>query len=359
MLSEEMALLFSEARDEIIEIELLTPQDNSIGQLGKKISGKLTYNLDREIRGGGDMIVRLSSDVNWLASRVKISRGLRVGGEKLLWGCGVYLPSVGDETWSRTGAQVQVSLLDKTVILKNRVTTDTLAFAPGDNAVARVKERITLAGEAKVSIPDSALTLRSPMSWPPNTTFLKIVNDTLAAINYFSISADGDGWLRSGPYRSPAERPVAFHFRNDKRGIVSPEFTLLKKLTEVPNMLTGFARVDGNDAILSSVATNTNPNSIFSYQGRGNTWHPQTIDNLEASDQATLDALVQRALIERTSQARGVRFRHGWLPLTGNDVVGWTNTRANVDMFATVNEWSMDLEETSLMETMVTEVITL
>lgn len=350
-----------EARDEVIQCELLTSEDISLGILGRVLKGSLDFNVGRVVRGGGNVTLNLSRDVSWESARIKISRGIRVPGEATprMWGCGVFRALVGDEDWAAEGATVSASLLDKTSFLDELQLDHTYTLPVGYVVTKAVRELVLEAGEKRFSITDSDRALSAPMSWNPGTSYLKIINELLDTIGYFAMWADGEGYLRADPYSPPADRPVAFHFRNDARSIVTPEFKLLQAPYKVPNKVIGTSRVEGDEPQLLSVATNENENSPYSYQARGGKWRTETLPDLDVTTQEALDEKVLRHLITVTSAARGVEFSHGWLPLNLNDVVGWTNTRAGVDMFGTLVSWEMDLTEGTLVKSKVTEVVSL
>lgn len=356
--------LLDGGRDEIIRVELLSLEGRSLGILGKALGGRIDGNLGRVVRHGGTMEIALSRDVNWDTARIKVSRGIRLEtGEELLWGCGVYRALVGDEDWSATGATVTAQLLDKTSFLDELQMDRTYTLPVGYNVTQAVRELLIAANERRYVIVDSDRALAAPLSWNPGTSYLRIINDLLVdTIGYFSLHADGDGYLHAKPYQDPRERAEAFHFRNDKRSIVAPDFKLLQEPYKVPNKVIGYTRVEGDLPMLVSVATNENELSPYSYQARGGdanpgAWRTETLADVDATTQEALDEIVLRRLITATSLARGVDFFHGWLPLAINDVVGWANTRAGVDMYGTLVSWEMSLVEGDLMHSTVSEVV--
>ncbi len=352
---------FLHSRDEVIQIHLLTLDDVDLGTLGRVTSGKIDYNVNRTVRGGGTAVLTLSRDISWETARLKILRGIRDpgGGEDLLYGCGVFRPLVGDEDWTAQGATVSVTLLDKTSFLDELQLDHTYSLPVGYQATQAVRELLLEAGEPRFSVVGSDRALSAPMSWAAGTSYLRVINDLLDSLGYFSLWADGDGVLRAEPYVPPENRPVAFHFRNDHRSIVSPEFKVTQAPYKVPNKVIAVSKVEGEEEQLLSVATNENELSPYSYQARGNKWRTFTLENVEVATQEALDDVAVKKLVSLTAAARGVEFSHGWLPLLLNQVVGWTNTRAGIDLFGTVSSWEMSLHEGDLMKTTVTEVVRL
>lgn len=346
-------------RVERIKIELLNSNDVSLGILGRSLGGSIDYSQGREVRGGGSLDITLSRDVNWEAARIKISRAVvRDNGEEVWFGCGVFIPQAGDEDWTAEGATMSLNLLDKTALLKEP-TPYTFSLGVGVNVTQAIRDIFTSLGETRVNITESNNTLSTPMTWDPRTTWLRIINDLLGTINYFSVWADGDGVFRADPYRRPADRPEVFPFRNDRRSITLPDFKVLQEPSSVPNRVIAYSRVEGEEEQLVSIATNESATNPYSYQNRGEKWRTETLEDVDVTTQEALDEYAIRTLIDRTSVARGVSFDHGWLPLAINDVVSWYNSRADMDIKGVVVEYKIPLEEGSLMSTRVTEVIDL
>lgn len=350
---------FLEPRDEVLRIELLNENDVSQGVLGRLISGKIDFNVNRVIRGGGNAVINLSRDISWERARLKISRGISTPDGDLMYGCGVFRPLVGDEDWTAQGATVNVPLLDKTSFLDELQLEQTYSLPVEYQATQAIRELLLEAGEPRFSVVESDRALSSPMSWNAGTSYLRVINNLLDSLGYFSLWMDGDGVFRADPYILPEDRPVTFNFRNDRRSIISPEFSILQAPYKVPNKVIAVSKVEGEEPQLISVVTNENPDSPYSYQARGNKWRTFTLDEVEATTQEALDDIAVKKLISLTSAARGVEFEHGWLPLNLNQVLGWANTRAGVDLYGTLVSWEMELRESTLVKSKLTEVVRL
>ena len=106
-------------------------------------------------------------------------------GETDSWPLGVYLPATPTIHWSDAVATADVDLYDKLLILVEDKVNATFAVPAGAVVTEQVEAIIASAGESRMSIAASTATLRSAMVWEPGTTKLRIINDLLAAVNYF------------------------------------------------------------------------------------------------------------------------------------------------------------------------------
>src|SRR5690606_23496078 len=102
---------------------------------------------------------------------------------------------------------------------------------------------------------DSTETLTSGMVWPAGTSKLRIINDLLSAINYFSLRCDGHGRYVAAPYLAPASRPVVRRFVPAPDAIHLPEFTRDRDLAGIPNKVVLVSSGSGDDEALVGVAS--------------------------------------------------------------------------------------------------------
>lgn len=145
------------------------------------------------------------------------------------------------------------------------------------------------------------------------TTWLRIINDLLAAISYRGLWCDWDGLGRSGPYATPSERAVEFTFDFDDllRTVVAIGRTKALSQTDIvnkwifqqSNLVDGTGEpVEATEGAGQYTVTNssTGPTSVDA-QG-GLEW--VSVVQLDAADQASLvaqgDAVVSAALADAT-----------------------------------------------------------
>lgn len=157
-----------------------------------------------------------------------------------------------------------------------------------------------------------------PVSW------LRIVNDLLAEINYRGLWASPEGVLRSAPYADPATRPEEWTFdtTDQEAVLLSEDRKITEDLFDAPNHWR-FVRkgmttepVEG-DGVYTVVNDATGSSSIMEL-GRTR----RKVVFLEAADQASLEAQGDRIVSEDRALSRVFEVEVDPLPIAGHfDVV--------------------------------------
>lgn len=329
-------------------VDLLASDETPLGVLDGVTGGTIDQNVNATISGGGSLSVQdTGADVDWL--NVRVRPWWQVAGVDP-WPLGVFLCSAPVAAYSSTGKTWSVGLLDKLSILDADKVDGSFAVAAGAVVTDAVASVIASAGETAVAITDSAATLSAGMVWEAGTSKLRICNDLLAAINYFSLRCDGYGRYVAGPYQPPADRPVRREFVAGPDAIHVPDFTADQDIASIPNKVVLVGRGSGDTPALVGVAENVDPGSRFSYPSRGR-WIVRTETGVEAADQATIDALAARSLAAASTPAATFDFAHAAVPLDLNSMVRLST--ADVDIFAAVQKTSQRLVVGDLMRTTV------
>lgn len=343
--------LVAGVRVESWRVERLSADDAPLGDLDGVVGGRLEDAVGAEIGGAGSLSVDVVGDeLPWTVTRLRV--WVRVGA--LEWAVGTYLPSVARTLHVDGGAErVEVSLLDKTAVLAEDLLAQALAIPAGAVATDAVRTVVEQAGETAAALTPSAETLVSGMTWPAGTSRLRVVNDLLAMINYFALSADGGGALRSGPYVEPSRREVVWDFAPGATAVHVPEVTREQDQYGVPNRVVLTTYGSGDTEGLVGVAEDTDPASPTSIPSRGRV--VAHTESVEAATQAILDEIAARRLADLSSPAPRIEVEHAAVPLRAGDVV----TIALGDrgpVRAVVARTSMDLGAGSLARTSLREV---
>jgi hypothetical protein len=343
--------------------DLLDPDEKLIGTLdGVRHGGSITWDAYASVKGGGSITVRdLSQGVDWLNVRIRIVVERRLGGtsvEVVEHPIGVFLPSAPVEQWDSFGREWTVELADKLAILDQDVVVAdgkpvSYSVPAGANIVDTIKDLITDAGESVAAIEPDATALNKGLIWEAGTTRLRIINDLLNAGNFFSLWCDGAGQYRVVPYVPPRQRapvfnnPTPFSYGNDS--FMSPKWSRDRDIYKVPNRYVVVGQGDGEAEALTAVATNTNPDSPFSYANRGNRWITASETGVEAVDQAALDAYARRQLSAATSVTASVEVEHLFFPqMLVNSLVRFVNPDAGLDIWCAVIKTSIELDPIKL-----------
>lgn len=340
-------------RDERFRFELLDSNDAFIEELDGVEGGQLDFSIYNTIRSGGSLNVVENQTVDWMASRVKVYYVLATEAGDVEWPLGVFIPAAPVATINGSKKSKTVELYDKMLILQQDAFDETYVVAAGANVTDAVRSIIESTGEDNISITDSDETLSTTMFWPAGETKLRAVNDLLAAINYFSIWCDGNGQYRAEPYQAPASRPLAHTFADDENGLYVPSFTVDADTFDVPNKV--ILVVSNPEEELVSVATNTDPDSPFSYANRGR-WIVK-VDKADATSQDVLDGIAERRLVEASQVASTVDITHAWLPIYLNNVVGFTSSESGTSGTFAVVKQNITLKDGVLPKTTLREVM--
>lgn len=143
---------------------------------------------------------------------------------------------------------------------------DTFTVNAGVDYIAGVKSAIARAGSALLgnpSIPLSGKTLPSTKTWPPETRILDVVNELLAAVNYFPVHTDRSGLLKSFPRPDLTQLGSAASYTGGPGGNVGSVVTLTPDETKFYNRVV-VSLNDGSQTPITAIAANTNPASPVS-----------------------------------------------------------------------------------------------
>lgn len=329
-------------------------EEASANDLDGVTGGSLDFVANASIKGGGSItIVDRGQDIDWLNDRIKIYYTVDGYGETAL---GVFLFSEAPESWSDTGRTYAVKLLDKNTILDQDAVEENTLVASGTVVTDQVATYLSNQNQA---VTPSTATLAGPQTWEPGTSYLRIINDLLATIGYFSMFPNGDGQFIVKPYVLPASRPIVWEFLDGENCIYIPDFTNDVDLFSIPNRFIAVGQGDGDTAALVSTYTNTDPDSPYSTVSRGRTI-VAVETGIEAADQTTLDNYARRRLVELTSPTQSIEIQHAYVPgLTVNDAVWFRSQTAGIDARHVVTKTVIPLDPTALCTTTLQKVVDL
>lgn len=336
-------------------VDLLDYDDNLIRTLPSAlVGGTISLNVHATIRGGGKITIVNDNDIDWMKDRLRV--WARANNDEPI-ALGTFIPTVPGYTKSPGGSSVEVEMHDKTQLLIEDKVESTYLLPAGTVATQAVRDLIQLSGETHFAITESPLTLPGDLSWQAGTTKLRIINDVLEAINYFSLWTDGMGVFQAVPYTRPAARTLSYVFQRGQASIHSPNWGREQDIADVPNKIVLRSEGDAEESALEGVAVNTDPQSPYSYESRGNRWIVHTEDGIEAADQITIDNLARRRLIDLSSPSATLQISHMLIPQRLNDVVRFISE--DIDTLAVVEKLTYKLTPGQLVEATWREVVDL
>lgn len=330
------------SRREKFHVTLLDSEDREKRPLMRITGGSMEINTNAQVPGTGNVTLRYSGDaeVDWGADRIRLV--YEANGHS--WPLGVYLiEAPGEEHEDGVGLiTTEISLMDKISVLDQDKVDGSYSLPKGANIVKEAEWLIESAGEDRITSVATDKTLPNGKTWDPGTSKLEIVNDLLTMINYRSVYCDRYGRFRLDPYREPLNRAVQHTFTMDEKGLRQAAWQRSQDWYAVPNKYVAITQGDDEEDPMVGVATNTDPNSKFSYPRRGNRWIVTTEENVEAADQETLNALAKRKLRDASTKVTHLEVSHAVLPLWVDDLVEFE--APGYWGLATVQKFSMDLE---------------
>lgn len=335
-------------------VDTYSPQGVLTGTLEGVEGGNLTFQNSADVKASGSLTVTATADIDWLATwLMPISI---IDGEE--YPLGMYLPSIPIAAHTATAKQWDVKLMDKLTILAGTFADDYYTILAGTNVIGAVTALITAAGQTTIALTPSNATTRSDRTWPPDTTYLAIINDLLGSANFFSLRCDTLGYYTTSPYVAPADRPVRFTLFDDSAGIYSPTFQTEEDLHAVPNKITLRSTSTSSVSALTSTATNTDPASPYSYPRRGFWISPRT-EPVDITSQAALDAEAKRRLVEATMATMSIQLSHAFIPVELNDIVEFRNVQAGLHVKATAMSIQVPLNPLDLISATYRRVVAL
>jgi hypothetical protein len=337
-------------RREYYRVDLMTNKDGTIGQLDgvSEVGLQFDASEDGVLTSGGSLaLADEDQEIDWLNARCQ--PWATVNGVE--WPLGVYLMSAPVEQHSSTGRSWDVTLKDKLSILDEDLMAETYALDTGQNVVDAIRQVIADAGEANHSISADPRVLTGPMTWPPNTTRLVIVQDLLKLINFAPLWVDGWGAYVGEPFVPAKDRPIDEVFEEGVDAIHLPSFQVTKDVASIPNRLIGVSST--SSAGLTVTADNLDPANPYSIPAR-NRVIAQSQD-FDATDFATLADLTARRMRELMAPSSTVQFEHAIIPIQVNSVVTFLSDGVSLD--GVVLSTSVTLAAGQTMQTTIQEVV--
>ncbi|MDF2419722.1 hypothetical protein [Trueperella pyogenes] len=301
------------------KVRVLSLDGVDLGWLdGVRPGGRLTGNVDATVRWSGSITVTqtVAASVEW--TRVRL-QPVHIDGEGAEVSLGVFIPLVGKGTDRPEATTVTVDLYDRTMLVSENALGETFTVAAGSNPVKAASSLLAGFKEAPVGAVETGVSLPSALVWKPEETTLRAVNDLLDAAGYFALFADRDGVFQLLPYREPSGRPVVHRFDPGPEAVHTARLEWVRDANR-PNRVVAVSQESGEVKAMTSVVTNTDPASPFSYPSVGR-WVTKTYTGVEAATQDVLDAYAKR-MLARYRAERETRTREcAFLPLNLNDVV--------------------------------------
>jgi hypothetical protein len=275
------------------------------------------------------------------------------------WPQGVFLLSTTERQASMAGTLTrEVTGYDQLQVYSDDLLAARYAVASGTVVTTAVQAVLSgVLSPPVVNVVPHASTLPATKEWEPGTSKLRVINDLLGMINYESLSFDENGVAQVQPYRAPSERPAEYEYLDDHHGLVVPELGQELDLFSVPNHWV-LVVSEPDQAPLVGTYTNSDPASPTSTIRRQRTITDYRTE-VEAVDQATLDAKASRLAFEASQVYEAIPFRTGLMPIhSGNDVYRLRLQRLAVNARYAEASWKLPLKAGAHMDHVARRVVT-
>lgn len=348
--------------------ELLTPKLQVVRDISDDLRGGLiTRNMNRTPHGQCQL--QLSQPLTWGVDLVRPYMTLTdtTTGTTARWGVGVFALTTPQAPVGESPVTYDVAGFDRLYLLNRDVGME-YSVAAGTSYRTALLNVFAAAGLSGVLLEGAAAesTLPAARVWslvglstdPDQTstpaTWLRIVNDLLAAINFRAVWADQDGLFRCQAYQAPTERAAEFTFTADDPTvtILGESRTVVEDVWRTPNRWvfrqtnrpSGAPTATEGNGLYTFANQSDGPTSIGA---RGLVW-PRVVD-LEAATQAKLVELGDRRVAYDRRRTASYTVTTGPFPPAGHaDVFDYIDLAAGGARKVQAVEWSMPLDGTDV-----------
>lgn len=352
--------LHAPVRLEAFRYDLLDYQNNFKAPLQTVQSGNVANAALADKKRIAKFTIRDDGTINFLSDRIKPWYRLKMqDGGWAEFPLGVFLPSTPPRQDDPAGVITRdVEAYDQLQVLADDKVEDRYTVKAGAVFTTEVKNLLTGAGITLYNITTSPLTLPADRDWDPATPKLQIINDLLGAINYRSLRFDADGFAIVEPYVTPDVRAPEDTYADDSTSVILPGVQQALDLFAVPNKWV-LVVSQPDRPTLKSVYINSNPNSPTSTVSRGRTIMADVVQ-VDAADQATLDAMAQRMAYEASQIFEQVTYPSLIMPHHADlDVYTLNYSRLGVAAKYVETDWSFDLQAGATMQHTVRRTVSI
>lgn len=257
---------------------------------------------------------------------------------------GVYLPATVTPSESESTKSVRVEAFDRCWQVRDTYAETRLSFAAGASYIETVQQLLTAAGIVIVlATPNTATFSERREDWDIGTSYLTIVNDLLAEINYNPLWFNAQG----AAVLEPASVPTAANIRHtldaDKvESLMMPELKRETDIYSAPNVFLCIVSNADKSGPMVAVSENTNPQSPLSIPRRGRRiMAVKTVNNI--ASQRELQAYADRLRNESMITGETLTVKTALLP--GFGVADVTALHyGEISALCVERAWSMQLK---------------
>lgn len=257
--------------------------------------------------------------------------------------CGIYAPATVELNSSDSGKGISIEAYDRCWTVQSYCSETVLHFNAGLNYLTIIKTLLTTAGIALAIETPSTATLRfAREDWDIGTSYLEIINQLLAEINYQELWFDARGYAILQPKRIlSADNIVRTYDANNVESMMLDNSYASLDLYDAPNVFICVCPNPDGTAPLVARAENTSPVSPLSIGRRGKRISRlYKVDNI--ASQSALDEYAQQLCQQNMLLGEVVTITTALIPEFGmDDVVALVHPDASGLCYET--SWKMEL----------------
>lgn len=280
---------------EYFKYELLDDQNIHIKWLDGIESANTVYNSETELKQKAtiDITLDLLEDID-INNRIRIYHVLNGVASPL----GTFIISIPSENRSSMFKTISLECHSLLWLLYADKVLTRYTIGVGTNVVAEIK-RILTGKDLKFNIDDSTKTTSVHQEWEIGTSYLTIINDLLASINYTTLYIDFEGRFLAKPYILGVDRTIDFIYdETDNDNILEGDNSYELNLFDVHNIFVKY--VNNPTVMLYAKYENNNPQSQTSTVNRPS--NPIAEEVRDVSDVQTLFDLCKKDCSEETNR---------------------------------------------------------
>lgn len=292
---------------------------------------------------------------------------------------GIYAVAQMDPKDTATDASLTVQAYDRCWRVQTTRTETPVYFTAGTSYITAIERLLTDAGIAMVLATPSTAVLPEEREWEIATSYLTIVNELLAEINYKQLYFTAEGAAVLAPVSVPragsirhkltARRPQPGEITDERFCTIEPGLGRSTDMYQTPNVFIAVCANPVKRSVLVATAVNDNPQSPLSTVRRGRRiCQKYVVDNI--ADQDELQAYAEKLRDDSLMRGETLTITTALLPGIGvgdvvslyyenpiYDINGNNVGFEPIDAICVVRAWTMGLSLEGAMELELERVV--
>jgi hypothetical protein len=308
----------------------------------KTVSGaSITFDSTASIMRTARFRLKEDGDIDFKSARIRPVFCMRMPNTWAEWPLGVFVLSTPERLTERKNVTREIEAYDLNHVLKSGGIKERLYLRTGTRYTDAVLYVLSLAGIKRANVIGAEDVLRADREYAIGTSWLEIINDLLAAINYTPIHPDENGIFEAYRVRDVELADIQYCYSTRTDSVILPGAKARTDYFNVPNVFIAYVSSPDLPA-MHSVYENDDPTSPYSTKNRQIVLEKRELTDI--STQRELDAYVRRWALDATAAPHDVSFPTGLMPMHGfQDVYQFDHERLGINEIYRETFWDMEL----------------